>query len=132
MSLRGLRTCELLGWLRETLEFSALKVVVWTGSDDHRAITRVLAAGANRVVRKPWDREGLANRWGKWRVKWRRVKRRERESLEREGKARRRRDEGSPGVLDRALFLLGILFRLRGVNPSGVWEAILRHASDAS
>jgi CheY-like chemotaxis protein len=60
MSLGGLGSREFLVWLRAVLDFSALPVVVWTGSDDHRAITRALAAGANRVVRKPSDREGLA------------------------------------------------------------------------
>jgi CheY-like chemotaxis protein len=59
LSLGGMQPCEFLGWLRAAPEFNALKVVVWTGSDDPRAITRVLTAGADRVVRKPSDREGL-------------------------------------------------------------------------
>jgi CheY-like chemotaxis protein len=60
LNLRGLSPYGFLEWLRGTTEFRALQVVVWTGSDDHRAIARALAAGANRVVRKPSDREGLA------------------------------------------------------------------------
>jgi CheY-like chemotaxis protein len=55
----GMRACEFLAWQRSTPEFSALNVVVWTGSDDPLAMTRVLEAGAGRVVRKPEDRQGL-------------------------------------------------------------------------
>jgi CheY-like chemotaxis protein len=54
-------TCgfEFLHWLSSAAQFKAVKVLVWTGSDEPAAIARAKAAGATRVIRKPNSREGL-------------------------------------------------------------------------
>jgi len=62
LSLPGISGFEVLDWIRQHPEFSALKVFVWTDSGDPGALDRALRAGANRFVPKSvsFVRGGLA------------------------------------------------------------------------
>jgi CheY-like chemotaxis protein len=52
LSLPGMDGFEVLAWIRQHPEFSALKVFVWTDSGDPGALDRAIRTGANRFVPK--------------------------------------------------------------------------------
>ena len=62
ISLPGMNGFDLLAWIRQHPEFSALKVFMWTDSGDPGALDRATRAGANRFVPKSvaFVRGGLA------------------------------------------------------------------------
>ena len=62
VSLPGMNGIEVLTWIRQQPEFSALKVFVWTDSGDPAMLERAIKAGANRFVPKSasFVRGGLA------------------------------------------------------------------------
>ncbi len=62
LSLPGINGFEVLAWIRQHPEFSALKVFVWTDSGDPAALDRAIQTGANRFVPKSvsFVRGGLA------------------------------------------------------------------------
>ena len=62
LSLPRIDGFEVLAWIREQPEFSALLEFVWTDSGDPRALDRAIQGGANRFVPKSvsFVRGGLA------------------------------------------------------------------------
>jgi CheY-like chemotaxis protein len=52
LSLPGMDGFEVLAWIRQHPEFSALTVFVWTDSGDPGALDRAIRTGANRFVPK--------------------------------------------------------------------------------
>lgn len=52
LRLPGMNGFEVLAWIRQHPEFSALKVFVWTDANDPATHDRALQAGANRFVPK--------------------------------------------------------------------------------
>jgi CheY-like chemotaxis protein len=62
LSLPGMDGFEVLSWIRQHPEFSALKVFVWTDSGDPGALDRAIRIGATRFVPKSvsFVRGGLA------------------------------------------------------------------------
>ena len=62
LSLPGMNGYEVLAWIRQHPEFSALQVFVWTDSGDPMTLDRAIQAGANRFVPKSvsFVRGGLA------------------------------------------------------------------------
>jgi CheY-like chemotaxis protein len=52
LSLPGMNGFDVLAWIRQQPEFSALPVFVWTDSGDPGALDRAIQTGANRFVPK--------------------------------------------------------------------------------